>query len=998
MSYSGKSKIAFCRRLGNDWQDLATYLEIPAHRRNQFPQGRECYAILEWLEENDERFQNLSEALKVLGRDDLLTVLQLSQPISDAEVTPGQTISGATSQIDKQRLITLLLDCPSLRDTGTRGSLLKMLPHHIVDCMKVGNAIKESVINIVDGCMNYADGLQHLFAAIRFFDAETIQFQALIREFNLDKPESPPPVIGDIEKTITALMAQLHLSAQVQASDEFTQHNQSSLQLIREAMVQLKQLSPQTPEYGRVSLSVGSALASTGELLQAERLFTQIIENTDKKSERAIAYFNLFQVQLRREVYPEALENLQAAIAINPHYALHDLQKYPLERLLGAGGMGCVFLCQNHNHSNRLLAQHERVVVKCFWEHPKGRLDEVFKEPFAMRDIAGDYIPEPLDIGYADTIKRERAYFVTAYIDDAIDGEAWLEKYGPMDLETGLQVGLQIAKGLQIAHAAGICHLDLKPANILLLKKTSEVLETSEVSISVKIIDFGLSQMVPSLQQKAMTMQQSRAGLSQFGQAIFGTLDYACPEQQGFNQYGKPGVLCDVFAFGMTMSRFFTGKNPRYVRERDLPKVDALRDLLGDCVEENPKLRPESAQLLISNLTEQKQQVEERKRKEDENAWRLACQENTQSAYQTYLDGNTLKQYADEAEKQLQAIENERQAKLRRAEEERLAEIARCKRLAKEDEDEKAWQIAEQENTKFAYQTYLDGNTLKQYADNAKKRLQTIVEKAKAEKADKNAWKIANQQNTKSAYQAYLNGNTLKRFADDAKKQLQAIEKSEAEDAKKWLQSVEKSKAEEAADKLENTNVKKSTLPPSHDEKPSFFKKVAAYLKLTSHYTDNGDGTVTDNITGLKITNRYTDNGDGTVTDNRTGLIWLKNANCFNRQNWKTAMQSAANLADGQCGLSDGSKPGDWRLPTKEEWEAMVDKKYWPALSNAAGTDKWKEGDAFSGVQSNHYWSSTSNANGTPSAWRVNLNNGYGNVNDGNKTNTEYVWPVRGGH
>jgi len=819
MSYSGKSKIAFCRRLGKDWQDLATCLEIPTHRCNQFPQGRECHAILEWLEEDDERLQKLSEALKFIKREDLLAVLQLSQSISDDEAMQEKTTSVATpdNQIDKQRLITLLLDCPSLRDTETRGSLLKMLPHHIVDHIKVGNTIKEYVINIVDACMNYADGLQHLFDAVRLFDDKTIQFQALIREFNLDKNETPLPVIGDIEKTITALMAQLHLSAQMRASDEFTRHNKDSLQLIREAMVQLKQLSPQTPEYGRVSLRVGSALASTGELLQAERLFTQIIENTDKKSEQATAYFNLFQVQLRREVYSEALENLQAAIKINPHYALHDLQKYPLERLLGAGGMGCVFLCQNHNHSNRLLAQHERVVVKCFWEHPKGTLNEVFKEPFAMRDIAGDYIPEPLDIGYADTIKRERAYFVTAYIDDAIDGEAWLEKYGPLDLETGLQVGLQIAKGLQIAHDAGICHLDLKPANILLLKKTSEVLETSEVSISVKIIDFGLSQVVSSLQQKAMTMKQSRAGLSQFGQAIFGTLDYACPEQQGFSQYGKPGVLCDVFAFGKTLYRLLTGEMPDTLRPKFFANAFDLFELLCDCVSREPKKRPKSAQLLISNLTEQKQQIEERKRKEDENAWQVACQENTKSAYQvyldgntlkqyvddaqkrllamekaeiekvdknawqeacqentksayqTYLDGNTLKQYADEAKKRLQAIENERQAKLRRAEKER-----------KIKKDENAWQIACQQNTISAYYTYLDGNTLKQYENEARKRIQAIENEKQAkfrcEEADKNAWKNACQENTQSAYQVYLNGNTVKKYADEAKQLLQTIE------------------------------------------------------------------------------------------------------------------------------------------------------------------------------------------------------------------------------
>jgi len=145
---------------------------------------------------------------------------------------------------------------------------------------------------------------------------------------------------------------------------------------------------------------------------------------------------------------------------------------------------------------------------------------------------------------------------------------------------------------------------------------------------------------------------------------------------------------------------------------------------------------------------------------------------------------------------------------------------------------------------------------------------------------------------------------------------------------------------------------------------------------------------------------RYTDNGDGTVTDNRSGLIWLKNANCFGEQDWETAMQSATNLASGQCGLRDGSRRNIWRLPTKKEWEAMMDEKYagnWnqPVLSNAAGTGLWKEGDAFLGVQAYSYWSSTTVAGGTSYAWYVNLDDDL--VGFGNKTSTDYVWPVRGG-
>ncbi len=138
----------------------------------------------------------------------------------------------------------------------------------------------------------------------------------------------------------------------------------------------------------------------------------------------------------------------------------------------------------------------------------------------------------------------------------------------------------------------------------------------------------------------------------------------------------------------------------------------------------------------------------------------------------------------------------------------------------------------------------------------------------------------------------------------------------------------------------------------------------------------------------------YMNNGNGTVTDQRTGLIWLKNANCFGEQGWQTAMQSAAKLAHGQCGLRDGSKAGMWRLPTKEEWEAMIDKKYsGPALSNAAGTGKWREGDAFSGVRPSYYWLSTPYADVASGAWLVNLS--YGDVNTYDKPGTNDVWPVR---
>jgi len=79
MSISGKDKIEFCRRLGLEWHDLVDYFEISSNKRAQFDKGRECQAILDWLE-NSNQFEQLSEALEFIGRDDLLSLVQPNQP------------------------------------------------------------------------------------------------------------------------------------------------------------------------------------------------------------------------------------------------------------------------------------------------------------------------------------------------------------------------------------------------------------------------------------------------------------------------------------------------------------------------------------------------------------------------------------------------------------------------------------------------------------------------------------------------------------------------------------------------------------------------------------------------------------------------------------------------------------------------------------------------------------------------------------------------------
>jgi hypothetical protein len=132
---------------------------------------------------------------------------------------------------------------------------------------------------------------------------------------------------------------------------------------------------------------------------------------------------------------------------------------------------------------------------------------------------------------------------------------------------------------------------------------------------------------------------------------------------------------------------------------------------------------------------------------------------------------------------------------------------------------------------------------------------------------------------------------------------------------------------------------------------------------------------------------RFTDNGDGTVTDELTGLIWLKNANCFGTQNWNQSLLSCKMLATGLCGLSDGSVPDDWRLPNIEELLSLVDRsQMYPALPS---------GHPFGNVQPSYYWSSTTSVFDGSFAWYLWLGDGFSDFDP--KTGLRYVWPVRGG-
>jgi hypothetical protein len=139
---------------------------------------------------------------------------------------------------------------------------------------------------------------------------------------------------------------------------------------------------------------------------------------------------------------------------------------------------------------------------------------------------------------------------------------------------------------------------------------------------------------------------------------------------------------------------------------------------------------------------------------------------------------------------------------------------------------------------------------------------------------------------------------------------------------------------------------------------------------------------------------RFTDNNDGTITDHLTGLIWLQDAGCLGGAVWNAALIAANQLADGACGLSDGSIAGEWRMPNVNELESLVDiGQSMPALP---------AGHLFTGV-ADAYWSSTTYSAASSYAmvirfsdgrWINGADAGYDNMK---AVSTNAAWAVKSG-
>jgi hypothetical protein len=144
------------------------------------------------------------------------------------------------------------------------------------------------------------------------------------------------------------------------------------------------------------------------------------------------------------------------------------------------------------------------------------------------------------------------------------------------------------------------------------------------------------------------------------------------------------------------------------------------------------------------------------------------------------------------------------------------------------------------------------------------------------------------------------------------------------------------------------------------------------------HAYDSSETSSVRAVRGEPVTGSFVDNGDGTITDTSTGLMWVKSYE-HTSYSWEAAKAYCENLTF--AGNSD------WRLPTRNELQSIVDYTHANPSINAT---------FFPNTAGANHWTSTTNVNNTSNAWGINFYNG--NVfYDYPKTGSYYVRPVRAG-
>jgi len=253
-----------------------------------------------------------------------------------------------------------------------------------------------------------------------------------------------------------------------------------------------------------------------------------------------------------------------------------QIQHYTVEGELARGGMGVIYRARDTRSGSS-------VVIKLLHVEGKTSRRRLGREAKALRRLRHPNLVSLYDSGeHLGNPYLVLPFFPGASLQDRLD------RHGPLPVEEAIEVGLQICSALQAAHAEGLLHRDVKPANVLF---------DDHFSTRVKLTDFGLVKDIGPGQSQTLSLS--------VGGRFLGSPGYWPPEQ-AFGKLAEIGPPADVYGLGALLYALICGRPPR-TGETVVQALEAfnypvlplgrrapkwLDELILRCLEHDPALRP----------------------------------------------------------------------------------------------------------------------------------------------------------------------------------------------------------------------------------------------------------------------------------------------------------------------------------------------------------------------------------------------------------------------
>ena len=238
-----------------------------------------------------------------------------------------------------------------------------------------------------------------------------------------------------------------------------------------------------------------------------------------------------------------------------------EVAGYRLQSQLSRGGMAVVYLAEDLRLARKVALKILAVELA---------EDDAFRERFLRESRIAASIDHPNVIPIYDAGEFEGLlYIAMRHVVDP-DLRALIRAEAPLEIDRTLSIASQVASALQVAHERGLVHRDVKPANVLLIRRRSP-----GAADHAYLADFGLAKHASSV-----------TGLTATGQFV-GTLSYTAPEQA---MGAVVDARTDIYALGCVIFECLTGQPP-FKKEEDVAVIMAhindtaprVTDLRPDC-------------------------------------------------------------------------------------------------------------------------------------------------------------------------------------------------------------------------------------------------------------------------------------------------------------------------------------------------------------------------------------------------------------------------------